>query len=265
MTFKPFTPPDKSKRRMKVLLTGAPKSGKTRAALTFPRPALIDSEGGWEYIDDLTPAAVSQTKSLDDCLTLIDAVRADHGATYDTLVLDSLTVFYDVETFRLRREKGAKFGYSERALVNERMKALYNALTQLPVHVVVIAREDDQYVTDGGTLRKTGRGADADKAVLYPFDFVLQMDASYAGTVLYSRGDALPKDYKLARVTFDALDCALRPGDLRNAAEARAFVAHWRARGLTDAAILAALGVDKISQWSNGRAAADARLEQVKS
>lgn len=55
MTHKPFAAADKSKRRMKVLLTGAPKSGKTRAALTFPRPALIDSEGGWEYIEDLTP------------------------------------------------------------------------------------------------------------------------------------------------------------------------------------------------------------------
>jgi len=255
-----FAKPDRARRRLKVLLTGAQKTGKTRAALTFPRPALVDTEGGWEFIDDLTPDAVAQTQDLDACHSLIAAVRADGGASYDSLVLDSVTVLYDVATYRLRRDKGAKFGYAEHALVNSHMKALYNALTQLPVHVVVIAREDDVYVSEAGTLKKAGRGVDADKSILYAFDFIIQMSATYSGTVLFSRGDALPKGHVLPQVTFTALDAALRPDDLRNVQAARAFFAHWRDQGRADADILALLKVDKISQWTAGRAAADTLL-----
>lgn len=265
MTGKAFGPTDRSKRRMKVLLTGSHKTGKTYAALTFPRVALIDSEGGWEYIDDLPdPAGLSQTKDLDEVLELVTAIRADNGATYDTLMLDSVTVLYDVATARLRRAQGAKFGPGDRALINERMKELYNALTQLPVHLVVTAREDDVYLVEGTKFTKTGRGVDADKSILYPFDFIVRMDEHWGGKILFARGSALPQGYELKRVNFEALEAALRPGDLRNAQAARAFFMHWRAQGLSDSDILNALQVDKISQWTAGRAAADAVLATLK-
>lgn len=260
-----FGKPDRSKRRLKVLLIGKPKSGKTRAALTFPRVALIDSEGGWEFIEDVAPEGVSQTKDIDGALALIAQIEADGGKSYDTLVLDSITVLYQVELFRRRQSLGEKFGFSDRAFINDRMQGLYNALTQLPVHVVVIAREDDQYVSDGArSLRRVGTKADADKSVLYPFDFVIQMGDGFTGTVIETRGQALPKGYQLKTVTYEFLAATLLSDDLRNVQEARAFFTHWKNAGMSQEDILAALAVDKISQWTQGRAAADAAVERFR-
>lgn len=45
--------------------------------------------------------------------------------------------------------------------------------------------------------------------------------------------------------------------DLRTFDNAKAFIAHWRAQGITDKDILAALNVSRISEWTQGRAAAD--------
>lgn len=46
-------------------------------------------------------------------------------------------------------------------------------------------------------------------------------------------------------------------GDLRDKEVAGRFIAHWRDQGLSDADTLAALGVDKLSLWTQGRKAAD--------
>jgi hypothetical protein len=43
--------------------------------------------------------------------------------------------------------------------------------------------------------------------------------------------------------------------------EAKAFVAHWRAQGLSDGDMLAALNVTRFSEWTQGRAKADKAVE----
>jgi len=51
-------------------------------------------------------------------------------------------------------------------------------------------------------------------------------------------------------------------GDLRNRETAQAFIEYWRREGLKDADVLAALGVEKLSQWTSGRAHADNRVKE---
>lgn len=251
---------DRSKRRLKVMLTGAAKSGKTFAALSFPRPALIDSEGGWELFEQFTPEGVQQTKDIDDALELIRLARADDGKSYSSLVVDSVTVLYDMEIAKLRRLKGTQFGMSDRALVNDRMKEFYNALTQMPIHICLITREVEKLEVVGKQINKLGPGIDADRGAAYPVDFVIRMDSSYKGTVTYARGDVLKKGFVFERVTFDAIQAAIN-GDLRVEAAAKQFMLAWRGKGLSDAEILSAMRVDKLSQWGDGRAAADAAVE----
>lgn len=50
-------------------------------------------------------------------------------------------------------------------------------------------------------------------------------------------------------------------GDLRNRETAQTFIEYWRREGLKDADVLAALGVEKLSQWTSGQANADKRVK----
>ena len=102
---------------------------------------------------------------------------------------------------------------------------------------------------------------DVDKAALYAFDFVIQMSHDFKGTVLYSRSGDLPKGHVLPKVTFETLAAAITPNDLRNVHGARAFFTHWNAQGVSNDDALKALGIDKASQWTQGRAAADAAVQ----
>ncbi|MDZ4768389.1 MAG: AAA family ATPase [Chloroflexota bacterium] len=248
--------------RLKVALYGDPGTGKTAAALTFPRVALVDSERGYQF-HATQPCGVVAARTLDDLDAAINAIRADAGTSFDTLVVDSLTNLIAAERGAARRPDGA-LTYKDHAVINLRLRALYVTLAALPCHVVVIAHEDDSYTAEGGTLKKTGRGASMDKSAAYAFDFILHMRQGYRAAVAKSRADALPHGHLLDRVTYDELLAASQPGDLRNNGTARAFYTYWTARGFTKEAILTALGVGKLSEYADGRTAADGIMSSLK-
>lgn len=247
--------------RLKVLYYGPPKSGKTLNALSFPRPLLVDSEGGADLYaqrGDVAPFAVYKTARFTDLVQAVDHVIADDGKSYDTLILDSLTVFVDVLRADRAGDKGT-LGYRERAAVNVLMGGLYAKLALLPVHLVVIAHEGSEYATDGNNLKRTGDKAQADSSINYRFDYVLQTRRDFSALVVESRGFPA-KGEVLKAAGWAALEPATRADDLRNLTVARAFFDHWKARGLSEADILGGLKVAKLSQWTDGRAAADGVL-----
>lgn len=259
----PFAAPDVSKRRMRVLVTGDPKTGKTRLALSFPNVALIESEAGSDWhIEHVAPFQSVRTQSLDVLDDTLEWLR-DNKHEFQTVVIDSITVFRDEETFRLRGARGEKFGYQERARVNERLDAVYNALQLLPMHVVVIARQDDLYATENGTLKRVGRGLDASKSAAYGFDFVLRMNERGAAVVEYSRAGGLPAGHVVENPSYQRLARALDSRDLGNANVAKAFVARWSAESITTSDLLKALSeaagapINRLSEWTAGETAAD--------
>lgn len=190
----PFKPAVAVQKKLKVLLYGAPGTGKTVAALSWPKPAVVDAESSTDMYRGRPGFnfTVIDTKNISDLENAIKFVREDGGRSIETLVIDPITVFYDVlKEATARTAKNGELGFREWAKINNRMKAVYNSLTNLPVHVVVIARESTEYETVGGELRKTGQKADADKSLSYVFDFVVRMNPDHSGMVLKSRGTDL--------------------------------------------------------------------------
>lgn len=242
----------------KVGIYGDPGTGKTQAALTFPRPALIDSERGWQFHQH-KPLAVMTALTFDQLEEGIKAVRDDAGATFDTLVIDSIS---NIRAREIGSRMGTKLTYKDHADVNNRLRGIYPLLATLPVNVVVIAHEDDIYVAGDNSLKKTGRGAQFDKSAPYVFDFIIQMREAYRTAFVKSRADTVPVGHVLPALTYDTLVAACTPGDLRNAATARAFFDHWTKQGVHQDDILKALGVHKLSQYALGRDAADHAIEQ---
>lgn len=206
----PFQPATKVSKRLKVLLYGGSGTGKTVAGLSFPRPAVIDSENGTDLYagrDGVPAFSVWRIKTFQELEKAIEFIKGDNGKTFDTLVIDSISVFYDVQkeaASKTSTSKDNELGYREWAKINNRMVYLYNALTNLPVHVVCVAREAIEYETKGGNLTKVGTKPDADKRLVYMFDFIVRMTGDHGGDVIKSRGASQLKH--LPQVNWQAFE-----------------------------------------------------------
>lgn len=279
----PFEIAQPVQKKLKVLLYGTSGSGKTFAALTFPGVAVIDTEAGSDLYagrPGIPAFSVLRARTLTDVENAVRFIQQDNGKTFQTLVIDSITVLYNVQMEATARgAKNGEMGYREWAKVNNRMKAIYTSLINLPVHVIVIARETTEYETVNGELRKSGVKPDADKSLVYNFDFVVRMNSDHSGVVQKSRG--ITGEPVIRQVNWDWFAphaVAFSTGaavqiiseDAAAAAEsesltdreiAAAFITEWRSKSLTDADVLTALGVTRLSEWGNGRASADQQVQ----
>lgn len=290
--FNPFIPAETTARKLKILLYGNWGTGKTFAALTFPRVALIDSEGGSTFYRGqagIKPFSVLGTKSMADLENAIAFIAADKGATFDTLVIDPISVIYKVtrEALAMGNKKNpGDMGYREWGKLNSRMNSLYTRLINLPVHVVMVARETTEYEGTGDSLRKVGVKPDSDKDIGYLFDIVLHMQDDYSGLVTKSRPAEIKKGDRLKTVHWDVFapisaghavgkverltedDAAVQTEATAEQARdefqdqdlVKAFIQDWKERDAQVSDMLAALEVKKFSEWIGGRAAANAAM-----
>jgi hypothetical protein len=267
-----------------ILLYGVYGSGKTRAALTFPRVALVDTEGGskrYRGHPDVPPFAVLDAKTLADMKPILAFIQEDRGKTYDTLVIDTVTALYDVEKAALTNNHQKDMTFKDWAKLNSRMKAFYHELEHLPIHVIVVARQSTEYDGSASELRRIGQKPDSDKALPYTFDFIIRMQADLSGIVEKSRGVALGNRGVLATVNwsvFEPVASAYQRGShIATESEAQAaereadmtwdddamteFAHYWRGQGVTNGALLKALGVKGLREWRRGRRAADEAIK----
>lgn len=184
-----FQKANKKAKRLKCLFFGDSGTRKTVGALSFPRPAVIDTENGTDLYGDKFSFDVVNANTLSDVEELLTFIENDKGKTYDTLVIDSLTVLVDVLRGAMEKKaKNGEMGYREHGAVNRRMKALYGRLMSLPVHVVATAHEAVLYEGTGNSIRKVGVKPDADKSIAYAFDFVINTQRNGKGVVHKGRG-----------------------------------------------------------------------------
>lgn len=278
----PFEKAAPVSKKLKLLFYGPSGSGKTLAALSFPRVAIVDAEGGSDLYAGRkgVPAfSVLRTKTVAELREAISFVRADSGATFDTLVIDPISVFYDVlKEATARAAKNGEMGFREWAKVNNTMKAVYNELTSVPVHVVVIGREAVEYEGNGNDLKKVGTKPDADKALTYMFDFVVRFAPDHSGTVVKSRGAEIGEGQRLAQVSWlsfektakefskgaaldqiseaSAIEAQTLADEFQDRERVQKFFSLWYEQGLTSTDLMAALGVSRASEWTAGEAAA---------
>ncbi len=284
----PFVLATPVSKKLKVLLYGPSGSGKTIAALTFPKVAYINAEGGADMYagrGGVKPFHWFSCKTVSDLETALDYIEYDSGNEFETLVIDPITVFYDVlKDAGAKSAKEGTLGFREWALVNNRMKAVYNRLTNLPVHVVVVGRETTEYEGTGNNLRKVGVKPDADKTLVYIFDFIVRMTPDHKGVVEKSRGMVLGANGNLPKVGWEAFELAAKAyttgqqtqqqsdaeaSDLEAEAlksmtedEAKQLVAYWQGQGVTVPEMLIALGgIARFGEFKGDHDAANARIK----
>lgn len=276
----PFKQAEAVATPLKILMYGPSGSGKTRAALTFPRVALIDAEGGSKLYRGrvgIPPFHALDCKTLKELEEAVAFIDSDKGKSFDTLVIDPITVFYQVQRAAVSKNHEKDLSMRDWAKVNSRMQAVYTKLTNLPVHVVVIAREANEFAGQGEELKVIGKKPEADKSLVYNFDFTLHLEPNHSAVIEKSRGVTLGKNGRVDKVDwslFEPVAAAFATGQQveqqsdEAVAEVEAdamwdddaikeFVTYWNGQSITNDLLLQALEVKGLREWKRGRAAAD--------
>ena len=188
----PFQPAEAVQKKAKILVYGEPGVGKTWFALTFPGVALIDTEGGADLYGSRFDFDVLRTKSFGDILEAIEAVKADHGRTWQTLVIDPISIVWQVlqdAGQQAAEARAARYGRSaddvmltprDWGLIKRRLYSAMTDLVNLPVNVVLTAHQRDimEMRRDGRGQEvavKVGEKPDAEKKTGYWPDLVIRL------------------------------------------------------------------------------------------
>jgi hypothetical protein len=169
--------PEAIQKRLKAFFYGEAGAGKTTCAISFPKPYLIETEGGAEndaYIKRLqdSGALVYCTSDFDEVMDEIKSLMSDDHA-YKTLVIDPLTHVYDglVEKCGADKKIGTEFGrhYSE---ANRRFKQMMKLLARLDMNVIITSHAKKEY---GDNMVVKGITFDCYKKLDYLFDLVVEV------------------------------------------------------------------------------------------
>jgi len=187
--------PEEIQKRLKALFYGAAGVGKTMAAVQFPKPYIIDTEGSTDkkqYVAAIkkTDGAVLITQDFDE---LMNEVRTLMTVKHDykTLVIDSLTILYNDLLDKAEKKVGSEFGrhYNE---ANKKMKSLLNFLFRLDMNVIITSHAKNEY---GQNLSVLGQTFDCYKKLDYLFDLVFEIQKrakDRVGIVKKSRIESFP-------------------------------------------------------------------------
>ena len=230
----PFAPAEGVDKKIKLFLWGATGTGKTRLALQFPKPVVIDMERGTDRYNDEFGFAVRRVTDADELMAAIQWL-VDNDHPYETLVIDPITIYWEalqqkwLEIF-IRRNRGGKGDKEEFYNLQTRdwihikseFKDFCRKLINLDMHIIVTAREKVKYA-DGEFMKAIGETFDGEKSLPYLFDTIVRIWKSKGqsmGLCLKDRSFHLPED-KPFLATYKAFSNAF---GLRNGKEGTAKI-----------------------------------------
>lgn len=187
--------PESVQKRLKCLFYGSAGVGKTTAAISFPKPYLIDTEKGSvndQYVKLIQKSGglVYHTNDFNELLQEINALLTENH-DYKTVIIDPLTTIYNDLLDKAALKVGTEFGrhYGE---ANKSMKHLLNLLLRLDMNVIITAHAKNEY---GANLAVLGQTYDGYKKLDYLFDLVFEIQKrgkERVGIIKKSRIESFP-------------------------------------------------------------------------
>lgn len=205
----PFQKASTMEKRLKLFLWGDTGVKKTILSLQFPKPVVIDLEGGCDLYRDAFKFDVLKATTADQVSEAVDWLLTQKH-DYRTLVIDPITVYWDAlqkkwSDIFLKRNKSSK-GYrfefydlqpKDWMTIKAEFKDLIRRLVALDMNVILTARQKTQY-KEGSLMVATGETFDGEKGLPYLFDIVVHLyideKGRFMGTCLKDRSNKLPKE-----------------------------------------------------------------------
>lgn len=208
---------------LKIMAWGEPGAGKTRLALSFPSPLVIDLERGSrlyaEEFDFLVAEPEPNLPGIKLVKAVVDEVSRGEYPDVRTLIIDPITDYLDQlewEFAKLKESKGIsldsmkapqKAGYY--AEQKDFMRQRLDAILRLPMNIVFNARAKNNW--EGSQVN--GKKADASEIVEYLCDIVLHIEKGGTAQAKKSRIKDLPSTIRA--VTFTDIEAALNASPVK--------------------------------------------------
>jgi hypothetical protein len=140
----------------KFLLSGKSGVGKTMFALEFPKPYIIDVEGGAtreHYVNIIKKsggAYLGKEEGSQDFKVIIEEIKSltSENHNYKTLIIDSFTKLYLLEAAKAEEKLGSDFGKDKKE-ANKPTRQLLRFLEKIPMTVILICHSVDRWVSTG--------------------------------------------------------------------------------------------------------------------
>ncbi len=168
-------PEERPPARLKMLLTGEAKVGKSLASLDMPCPYSIDDEQGTrhqKHAHKLIEAGGCsfEPSGSDDVIEEVKTLASTEHH-FKTLIIDPLTTLYEKDVEEGERKLGdawgKHFGYA-----NRKFKRLYHLLSKIDMNVIVICHSKPLY---NDKMEIIGESYDGPKKLDYLFDLWLHL------------------------------------------------------------------------------------------
>ncbi len=185
--------PKDVQKRLKLLLYGPAKVGKTTAAIQMPKPYIIDCEKGTENYADVINEHDGHVWRTNQLLELIEEVRTLRSEQHDflTLVIDPITLPYADRVDYWEKTVGSAHG-AHYGKANIEMGRLRNLLVDLDMNVIVIAHAKPLY---NKKHEEVGITFDGWKRLDYMFDLVLELSRQGRQRMATVKGGRLEKQF----------------------------------------------------------------------
>lgn len=225
-------------RKLKILVYGAPKVGKTWFAIHAPVPLVFDTESSTDAYrgrPDIPPFTVAKTASPVELLPVLEELQKTGalktGAQTlrpETLVIDSFSVLWQVRQEagqrmaeeRAKRKKQdaekARVAFGDWSLIKRPIQRLYTLLINMPLHVIITAREKPLYDDDTDQPKVIGQTPDIERNATYVFDIILRLfveNGKHMAEVEGSRYSQLPVGMRIVNPNWSHFEALTMAGD----------------------------------------------------